>query len=421
MAHILKNKWKLGSSNTEEEPSVVALESGRILIIADASTDADGAPDAKKIDRTGSEKTSLSKSNGWQGAGDYVNAREIPYFVLPKNWEKITGISCKLGDLAKISYQGKFIFAIYADVGPEESIGEASISAVEALDFNPWNKDNTKIISGIPYGVSYEIAPGSRNLLFTRTFEEIQHYGKIVFNEEPVAESPMLNGVEWIGISKGSGEGIIFSAHTEKEAIITLKTNNSATLIQFLERAPSVPLKAVQPEEIGLLEENRNSDIISSLISPVSNADKFITFFNLNYAAVRQEVEDWFVPEYSPRAAQNGCVAHQVSCLKLCSLPYPDWNSKKTIMQAINVDYFVGWALSNNWKRITDMAALLPGDICVSGPRSNLPSLDHVYAFYQYIDGSTALVLHNQAFGLSRRSLVGRGGVGTWRFALRMP
>lgn len=421
MATTIKHRWKLGSRSSEQAPTVLILDTGRILIVADASTDADGAPDAKDIDPDGRKETSLGKANGWKGDGEYVNARAVPYFVLPKNWKKVTGATCKLGDIAKISYKGNSVFAIYADAGPTTSIGEASISAVEALNFNPWNKSKTKIIKGIPYGVTYEIITGSKNLLLSRTFEEIQHYGKILFNEEPTTEITKQDDIEWIGVSKSKDEQLIFSAHTAEAPIYSLQTNETTKLVNFLSNFPDAPIKAYDILHLKLLETEFIPNIVSDLRIPKSNADKFITFFSLNYSAVREEVEEWFVPKYSPRATQNGCVAHQVSCLKLCGLPYPDWESKKTELQAINVDYFVVWAKSNGWTKITDISSLLPGDICVSGPRSDLSSLDHVYAFYQYIDSSTALVLHNQAFGLSKRSLIGRGGVGTWRFALRMP
>lgn len=420
MAKTIKHQWKLGASSSEQAATVLVLDTGRVLIVADASTDADGAPDAENIDPDGSKKTSLGKANGWKGDGEYVNARAVPYFVLPKNWKEVTGVTCKLGDIAKISYKGNSIFAIYADAGPTTSIGEASISAVEALNFNPWNKSKTKIIKGIPYGVTYEIIAGSKNLLLSRTFEEIQHYGKILFNEEAAAETIKQDGIEWIGVNESKNKMLIFSAHTAEGAIYSLQINETTKLVNFLSNFPDIPIKLYDTPP-PKFETKFLTNIVSDLRIPSGNADKFIMFFNMNYAAVREEVEGWFVPKYSPEATQNGCVAHQVSCLKLCGLPYPDWNSKTTMLQAINVDYYVVWAQASGWTKITDISSLLPGDICVSGPKSDLSSLDHVYAFYQYIDSSTALVLHNQAFGLSKRSLIGRGGVGTWRFALRMP
>lgn len=144
-----------------------------------------------------------------------------------------------------------------------------------------------------------------------------------------------------------------------------------------------------------------------------ANALTFIEFYKANYSAVRAEVERWFAGVYSPNAVTNSCVAHVVSCLKLSGLSFPAFNT----MAAINVDYFVEWALWNGWQKITDMAAIHPGDVCVSGPSQT--DIDHVYSFVSYIDASNAKVLHNQKFGLAVRSLIG-DGCGRWRFALRM-
>lgn len=85
--------------------------------------------------------------------------------------------------MAKINYRDSHIYAICADVGGKESIGEASIAAVEALGVNPWSKNKKKIIRGIGYGVTYEIIAGSASLGATVSFETIQAYGRELFKE----------------------------------------------------------------------------------------------------------------------------------------------------------------------------------------------------------------------------------------------
>ncbi len=113
------------------------LENGHVLIIANADTDADGAPDVLTINpSTGQRETSLGKP-AWKGTGDYVNARTIPYFVLPAHWIDETGVEVQLGDLAKITYNGRHVYAILADRGSMELIGELSIAVVEALGEPP--------------------------------------------------------------------------------------------------------------------------------------------------------------------------------------------------------------------------------------------------------------------------------------------
>lgn len=159
---------------------VTALDNGNVLVLSDAAADADGAPNVKEIDvKHGRLDTSLRRSRGWKGEGVYMNALSIPYFVLPKNWEKVTGTTCQPGDIAKLGFKEKFVYAIFADVGDEESIGEASVRVIEALGETPWK--NHKVVRGIEYGVTYEIIPGSANLDITRTFEDIQQYGNTFF------------------------------------------------------------------------------------------------------------------------------------------------------------------------------------------------------------------------------------------------
>ena len=158
------------------------------------------------------------------------------------------------------------------------------------------------------------------------------------------------------------------------------------------------------------------TDIIPSN-SNDSDAEKFVSFFKTNYAAVRKEVQEWFVDKYhySDNAIRNAGTAHQVSCLELCQLPFPDLGS----LAAINTDAFENWMINNNWTKITDINQLKPGDICCSG--SSPTTFDHFYCFVDYIDSKTADILDNQAFGLHSRSLVGDNYHSPWRFALRMP
>jgi N-acetylmuramoyl-L-alanine amidase len=162
-------------------PTITLSDSGRVTITSDADIDADGSPRAKEIDPgSGQLGTSLCAPT-WRGNGQYVNAETIPYFVLPMNFAPTTGIDCKLGDVARISWRGRSIFAILADRGPNDKLGEISIAAAEALGFSPWSQDKKRIVRGIPHGVVYEIIPRSANLSKTTDFESIQLYGNWLF------------------------------------------------------------------------------------------------------------------------------------------------------------------------------------------------------------------------------------------------
>jgi hypothetical protein len=101
-------------------------------------------PDGKPvIQRSGRFKgfyvstTSLHNAAGSPAVpGTYVDARKIPYIVLPPEFMKQFGVA--LGDLAVVTNQrnGKTAFAIFADVGPHGKIGEGSVALARALGLN---------------------------------------------------------------------------------------------------------------------------------------------------------------------------------------------------------------------------------------------------------------------------------------------
>jgi len=68
--------------------------------------------------------------------GTYVDARKIPYIVLPPEFMNQFGVA--LGDLAMVTNRrnGKTSFAIFADVGPRGKIGEGSVALAHALGVN---------------------------------------------------------------------------------------------------------------------------------------------------------------------------------------------------------------------------------------------------------------------------------------------
>jgi Fungal chitosanase of glycosyl hydrolase group 75 len=415
MSKVINQLWTNGGDNSSK-PIVVILDNGHVLITSDADTDADGSLDARIIDpNSGQDATSLGKDNGWKGANEYVDASSIPYYVLPLNWEALTGITCTLGDIAKLTYKNKSIYAIYADNGSTNIIGEASIVAIESLGGDPWNSEHKQIISGIPFGVTYEVIPQSSNLGRTVSYESIQSYGKELFEGFP---SDKYNAVTWLELNRDNDGSPAVTAYDNSGPKYTRYYKTKEDLIEFLQAFPSAhtaPVAATDkklipdcPDLRDPIKEEQHSDA----------AIQFVTYFEDNYGAVRAEVERWFLDDnpqpWSYNAIHNGCVAHQVSCLSLCNLPHPTLDT----LESVRVDCFVEWALKNGWTKITKMDQIKAGDICVSGP--SISDLDHVYCFVKYIDSDNAYVLHNQVFGLATRSLIG-DGCGPWRFALRMP
>lgn len=86
----------------------------------------------------------------------YVDARKIPYIVLPGNHSA----GAKLGDFAVVYNRssGRVANAIYADVGPSDEIGEGSIALAEALGI-----PSSPRTGGVAKDVMYVVFPGSGN------------------------------------------------------------------------------------------------------------------------------------------------------------------------------------------------------------------------------------------------------------------
>lgn len=125
------------------------LPDGSVYIQAGMAIDADGAPDATQIDPAASCHTSLRHPDG-----SSVNAREVPYFVLPLSKYQKYGIH--KGDIAAVRYNGKVEFAVFADVGQSHKLGEGSMALAQALGIN-----NSPTRGGVNHGVEYIVFPGS--------------------------------------------------------------------------------------------------------------------------------------------------------------------------------------------------------------------------------------------------------------------
>ena len=110
----------------------------------------------------------------------YVDSTKIPYIVLPGNsdFRKTTGV--KLGDFAAVynTNNEKLAFAIYADVGPKNQIGEGSIALSQAVGNDPLVQ--SRVRRGIPKNIVYIVFPGSGNGQ-PRTISEIEAETKRFF------------------------------------------------------------------------------------------------------------------------------------------------------------------------------------------------------------------------------------------------
>lgn len=114
-----------------------ALRGGRFLSVA---LHPDGRPIIQRSGRFNGFYVSTTSLHNAAGSptvpGTYVDARRIPYIVLPPEFIKQFGVA--LGDLAVVTNQknGRSSFAIFADVGPHGKIGEGSVALARALGLN---------------------------------------------------------------------------------------------------------------------------------------------------------------------------------------------------------------------------------------------------------------------------------------------
>lgn len=142
---------------------ILKLPDGTLFIDADLDTDADGSPRALEIDPDyGQLPTSLSFPNETEQR-QFVNAEEVPYIVLPLEFYKDMGI--ELGDVAAVVWKNRVVYALFADEGPKDLIGEGSVALSEALGFDPWQMRDGRlqIVNGIEDHVLMFVFPHSAN------------------------------------------------------------------------------------------------------------------------------------------------------------------------------------------------------------------------------------------------------------------
>ena len=146
---------------------ILRLPDGTLFIDADLDTDADGSPRALEIDPDyGQLPTSFNFANE-EGQRQYVNAEEVPYIVLPLEFYADMGI--ELGDVAAVVWKNRVVYALFADEGPKNLIGEGSVALSEALGFDPWEEGDGRmqIVSGIEGDVLMFVFPHSANTNLT--------------------------------------------------------------------------------------------------------------------------------------------------------------------------------------------------------------------------------------------------------------
>ena len=98
----------------------------------------------------------------------YLDSNEIPFVVIPSQWQRNKFQGVQLGDFAVVVRKttGDMSFAVVGDLGPRTKLGEGSVALHQALGNDPFVKrpdGNIRAWIGIsPHDVVYVIFPGSR-------------------------------------------------------------------------------------------------------------------------------------------------------------------------------------------------------------------------------------------------------------------
>lgn len=131
-------------------------------------SDSDPAP-GFYVSTTSLEDSSMAREDPRR----YVNAEAVNFFVLPGK----LALGAQLGDFGVIirADQSDYDYAVYADVGPANKIGEASIALAAALGIPSSPKTG-----GTAHGIIYIVFPGSQKG-WPLSQPEIDQYAATIF------------------------------------------------------------------------------------------------------------------------------------------------------------------------------------------------------------------------------------------------
>jgi hypothetical protein len=122
---------------------------------ADMDIDCDGVRTSKCNENTDpwyQNETSFETSKGKPFQSDSTHYFVIP---LPSSRFSYTSNGIKPGSVAAIIYNNKVVYAVFADEGPNNIIGEASYATAKALGIDP-----DPATGGVDSGVTYIVFPG---------------------------------------------------------------------------------------------------------------------------------------------------------------------------------------------------------------------------------------------------------------------
>jgi hypothetical protein len=150
---VSKGNYK---SDGETAANISICKSGSAFVWhADMDIDCDGIRTSncnKQRDPWYQPQTSFETSQGKSFQADKTHYYVIP---LPSSRFNYGSNGIKPGSVAAVIYQDKVVYAVFADEGPNNIIGEASYATAQALGINPDPKNG-----GVDSGVTYIVFPG---------------------------------------------------------------------------------------------------------------------------------------------------------------------------------------------------------------------------------------------------------------------
>ncbi len=123
-------------NGTPAKIPVCSLKGG-VFWTADLDIDCDGVSTAKCNINT--DPWYQAETSAQTSTGQFMNAETTPYFVIPQANPIFTysNHQIQLGSVAVVIYNNKMEYAVFADTGPANIIGEASYSTAKLLGINP--------------------------------------------------------------------------------------------------------------------------------------------------------------------------------------------------------------------------------------------------------------------------------------------
>jgi len=151
---VSKGNYK---SDDETSANISICKAGSAFVWkADMDVDCDGITTKncnKNTDCCYQNQTSFETSKGKPFQADLTHYFVIP---LPSSRFSYSKSGIRPGTTAAIIYNNRVVYAVFADEGPNDIIGEASFATAKALGINPNPKNG-----GVDSGVTYIVFPNS--------------------------------------------------------------------------------------------------------------------------------------------------------------------------------------------------------------------------------------------------------------------